>query len=296
MTYSKDMNWTDKPWVPGLGSLLLASVLQADVTQPAVTETSTNEPAATPAPGSVVVANPYQVILDRNPFALKPPPLVTTPLPPTNPASASSLKLTGFSSDSAGKNWKVWLTIPPQPGKSNPQYFSIAEHDKQGDIEVLEINGKENSAKVLYAGNTLDLNFKDNALPTPAAPAVPAVPGAHPPGAITTPGIVPAPGTPPPGLKTAATGAIPGATTTPGAGTTATPALRTIPARNVRTAPVDAQGVVSEGSTDPAVQRVLLEVQRKQAEMQGRTLPPVPEAPGVPSRRYAPAPPTPQNQ
>jgi hypothetical protein len=278
MTYFRDMNWTDQRRLTGLGSLLLAGSLCADVTEPPVTDTSTNPPAAGAAPTNPVVANPYQVILDRNPFALKPPPLITTISPPTNPASASSVKLTGFSSDSAGKNWKVWLMIAPQPGKANPQYFSIAEHDKQGDIEVLEINGKENTAKILYAGNSLDLNFKDNALPTPAAPVAPPVPGAHPPGAITTPGIVPAPGTPPPGLKTAATT---GMTATPGATAAPTPALRTIPARNVRTAPsVEAQSRAVEAQNDAAVQRLMLEVQRKQREIQGQTLPPLPPVTG----------------
>ena len=104
--------------------------------------------------------------------------------------------------DSNGK--KAWLVIPPSPGpgkSSNPQYLSIPEHEKQGDIEVLEINEKESTVKILNAGVPAELNFKDNGLPTPAAMPVPAAP-------INPHGIVPAPGTPPPAAKTTAAPAM----------------------------------------------------------------------------------------
>ena len=282
MAYFEGMNWTDKQRALGLAAMLLAPAVRADVTDPAANDSATNPAAANPT-----AANPYQVILDRNPFALKPPPPPPMIGPTNPPSSPSSVKLTGFTRDSTGP--KVWLMIPPGPGKSgNPQYFSIAEHDKQGDIEVLEINDKENSAKILYAGNTLELNFKDNALPTPAGPPTPLAPGLPHgiPGALPNPGIVPAPGTPPPGLKTAA-GAIPTGTAAsealaaryglqPGQ-STASPAVRTIPARNVRTAPVvEAQSQGTEGPVDPAVLRVLHEVQKRE----NPGIPPLPPLPG----------------
>ena len=98
-----------------------------------------------------------------------------TALPPTNKLDQLSVKLSGITSDKkSGK--KAWLIIPAPPNKNtNPQYLSIPEHEKQGDIEVVEINEKENTVKILLAGAPMELNFKDNGLPTPAAPLVPGI-------------------------------------------------------------------------------------------------------------------------
>src|SRR6059036_1947866 len=186
MEYLKRMNWIDRPLAVGLGGILLAAAGRADVTEPA--------------------ANPYQVILDRNPFGLKPAPALPQIGPPTNAIPQSNVKLTGITSDSIGKI--AWLMIPGQPGK-NPQYFRIPEHEKQGDIEVLEINDKDNIVKILNAGTQAELNFKDNGMPTPAAiPGVPLIPPGVP-GAVV-PGLIPAPGALPATIKTA--GAIPAPT------------------------------------------------------------------------------------
>src|SRR2546429_1659091 len=140
--------------------------------------------------------HPYQAIIDRNAFGLKPPPQVVNPIP-TNPVVPVNVKFTGITSNSRGK--KAWLMIPAQPGKNtNPQYLNgLAEHEKQGEIEVLEINVKESKVKILNAGSLVELNVKDNGLPTPAALPVPGVPlnSYGVPGALPTPGLVPAPGT-----------------------------------------------------------------------------------------------------
>ncbi len=269
MEYLKLMNWIDRPLAVGLGGILLAAAGRADVTEPA--------------------ANPYQVILDRNPFGLKPQPAQPLIGPPTNAIQQANVKLTGITSDSIGK--KVWLMIPGQPGK-NPQYFSIPEHEKQGDIEVLEINDKDNTVKILNAGTQVELNFKDNGMPTPTAPPVSGVPLLPPgtPGALPTPGLIPAPGALPTPIKTA--GAIPTPTGTAAADamanryglqpatTTASPGFRTIPARNVRTPSVSPQSQPEGIQSDPVVQRIMLEAQKAQAERQGKPFPPLPPIPG----------------
>jgi hypothetical protein len=256
MTYLKDMNWLQKPLVLGFGGILLAAA-RADVAQS--------------------TGNPYHVIIDRNGFGLKPPPPPLTNAPPTNPVTPVSIKFTGITSDSTSK--KAWMMIPPSGKSSNPQYLSMAEHEKQGDIEVLEINEKEGVVKILNAGQPIELNFKDNGLPTPAALPVPGVPvlphglpGAVP--GVPTPGIVPAPGTPPPGVRPAIvtpTGLNPGASATP----TASTSLRTIPARNVRTAPVETQAA-TQPATDPAVARILMEAAQEQQRQRGIPPPPLP--------------------
>ncbi|PYL01098.1 MAG: hypothetical protein DME18_09425 [Verrucomicrobia bacterium] len=265
------MNRVERYLAFGLAGISLAIAAQADVTEPA--------------------GNPYQVIIDRNPFGLKPPPLITNIIP-TNPVIPVNLKLTGITSDRIGR--KAWLMIPGQPGKNpNPQYLSIPEHEKQGDIEVLEINEKENTVKILNAGAPAELNFKDNGLPTPSALAVPGGPltphGM--PGPLPAPGVVPAPGTPMPALKTA--GAFPTGAAAPDAmaaryglqpTTPANTGLRTIPARNVRTTAIEPQVQGTEAPVDPAVQRVLIEAHRLQAEREGRAFPPIPPVPGIPGK------------
>ncbi len=241
------MNRVEKRLALGLGGVLLAVALRADVNGPA--------------------DHPYQAIIDRNAFGLKPPPQVVNPTP-TNPVVPVNVKFTGITSNSRGK--KAWLMIPAQPGKNtNPEYLNgLAEHEKQGEIEVLEINVKESKVKILNAGSLVELNVKDNGLPTPAALPVPGVPlnsyGA--PSALPTPGLVPPPGTLPSAFKTA------GATPNVGAY-----GPRTIPKRILRTEPIE-QPV--QAPVDPVVQRIMLEAQKQQVEAGGKPFPPLPPLPG----------------
>ena len=246
------MNRVEKRLLLGLGGLLLAVVLRADVKERA--------------------DHPYQVIIDRNAFGLRPPPQVVNPIP-TNPVVPVNVKFTGITSNSRGK--KAWLMIPAQPGKNtNPQYLNgLAEHEKQGEIEVLEINVKESKVKILNAGSLVELNVKDNGLPTPAALPVPGVPlnSYGVPGALPTPGLVPAPGISPSAIKTA------GLTPSGGDALAARYGARTIPTRNLRTAPIE-QPV--QAPVDPVVQRIMMEAQKQQAEAAGKQFPPLPPLPG----------------
>jgi hypothetical protein len=126
-------------------------LLRADVTEPKDSES-------------------YQVILDRNPFALRapmaPPPELTNP-----PPVKVDVKITGVTAHSGVK--KAWLMIPAVAGKSpNPRYLSMMEGDKDGDLQVLEINEKDATVKVLNAGVPVVLNFRENGLAAPTALAV----------------------------------------------------------------------------------------------------------------------------
>ena len=228
--------------------------------------------------------NRYEVIHVRNPFGLKDPPPVVTSLP-TNPVAPVNVKFTGITSDLAGK--KAWLMIPGQPGgkNPNPQYLSIPEHEKQGDIEVLEINEKDSTVKILNAGTTVELNFKDNGLPTPASLMVPGT-GLTPHGA---PGALPAPGS-------SVRVCVPVGPAGTAIGVPVTAVRKGPGGDHVFVISPDAQGKdrahlrpvltgteppvqAAEGPVDPAVQRVLMEVQKAQAEQQGKAFPPLPPVP-----------------
>jgi hypothetical protein len=231
----------------------------------------------------------YRVILERNPFGLKDPLPETKPDPSTtNVAVKVDIKLTGISGDGAAK--RAWLVIPPsgpvKPGQAPPQpkYLSLREGDEHDALKVLEIDARAATVKILNAGQTVSLNFKDNALPlTVVAPPV-GTPGptgnrpGQPPGLgkpvspVTTPTIAPA-GT----IPTADGGGMqPGIQTPTG--------LKPIPARNVRAssatttvAPQTAAPIQQQ--SDPATQYLQMRAAEELARRYGVQYPP-PAPPG----------------
>jgi hypothetical protein len=256
--YRSTMNWIERPWVLALSSLLVATPVRADVTEPK--------------------DNPYKVILDRNPFGLRDAPPQPDLLATNPPPVKVDVKFTGVTS--VGSSKRAWFVIPPLPGRQQPKILSLSEGDSDGDLKVLEIDEKVPTVKVLNAGIPVVLNFKDHGVATPAAaPAF--VP--HPlPG-----GVLPAPGLPPPGVRTAlATPYVPPTGMTPSGqpptttGTGPAP-LRTIPARNLRTAPVETQAPV-----DPAVQYLNLKISEEAARRRGIPYPPTPPIPGMPQGQH----------
>jgi len=253
------MNSTERVLRLVAGTLLLAATVQADITEPK--------------------DNPYRVIIDRNPFGLQDPPPPPDPSSLTNqPPVKVDVKFTGISSDSNSNSKRAWLMVPPGPGRPQPKYLSLSEGDSDGDLKVLEINETETTVKVLNAGVPVTLNFKEHGLTAPVAPVInPGLPGAAP-----VPGVVPAPGIPPPGVRTAATAPYtpqPSVTSGMTAQPNVNPALRTIPARNLRTTPVEPQQQI-----DPAVQYLQMKVQEERARREGVPHPPIPPLPGVPSQ------------
>jgi hypothetical protein len=255
VNYCIAMNLTGKGWCWGAGTLLLAAAVHADITESK--------------------DSPYRVIIDRNPFGLQDPPPPPDPSSLTNqPPVKVDVKFTGVTSDSSSK--RAWLMIPPGPGRPQPKYLSLSEGDSDGDLKVVEINETETTVKILNAGVPVTLNFREHGLSAPAGPMVhPGVPGA-------VPGVIPATTIPPPGIRTAyGTSYVPPSVTpqspvNPGG---SNPSLRTIPARNLRTTPVQTQ----QPQVDPAVQYLQLKVQEEKARREGVVLPPIPPLPGAPS-------------
>lgn len=140
--------------------------------------------------------NPYQVIIDRNPFALKPIPPPPEPGPaavPTNAPPPSEIKLTGITT----------LLGPPQvflqlvnAQTKKPEYPPPMQvGDKQMDVEVLSIDPEAGTVRIKQGDAETTLDFEKNGIKSAVAggPAVPPVPGVAPlavpppPGAIGTP-------------------------------------------------------------------------------------------------------------
>jgi hypothetical protein len=123
---------------------------------------------------------PYQGIVDRNVFGLKPPP--PPPDPEANKPPPPNIKLTGIITMFGKKQALMKVVLPPKPGvKQEEQSYILAVGQRDGDIEVLDIDEKAGIVKVNDFGTVTNLNFTDNGVklasgPAPGAP----VPGAPP--------------------------------------------------------------------------------------------------------------------
>ena len=152
--------------------------------------------------------NPYSGIVDRNVFGLKPAP--PPPDPEANRPPPPKLTLTGILSGSIFGGKRAIMKAPPsagkpgEPGKGEQSYvLGIGQRD--GDVEVLDINDKpgSESVRVNNAGITVVLTFEHDGqkpsggAPVPGAPPVAgAIPPPNPanpfkPAGSTSPGFVP---------------------------------------------------------------------------------------------------------
>lgn len=164
--------------------------------------TAPNLTAATPDDGP-----PYKSIAERNVFNLRPP--APPPAPPPPPSPTANVKLTGILTILGPKKAVLQIADPGKPADSK----ILKEGEREGDIEVLEINEIEGTVRIRNRDQEAVLNFQDHGVkpptgPVPATPAtnvvmiggrpVPVGPGGQP---ILTglPGQPPTPGSVPPG-------------------------------------------------------------------------------------------------
>ncbi|HZL41688.1 MAG TPA: hypothetical protein VFD66_00240 [Verrucomicrobiae bacterium] len=127
-----------------------------------------------------VPGNPYQGIVDRNLFNLKPMPRIEDPVNPAGPPP--KITLTGFTTILGDKRvlFKIQLPAKP-PNPTKDQSFIMTEGQRDDDIEVLQIDEKAGVAKFNNHGTiqTLDLatdGTKPPNVPPPIAMAPPARP------------------------------------------------------------------------------------------------------------------------
>ena len=134
-------------------------------------------------------SNPYQSIVDRNVFSLKPPP---APVDSAEANKAPVLKITLTGMTTIFGNKRVLMKTAPPPGKpgeapKTEQFYILTEGQREGDIEVLEIDEKVGSVKVNNAGTPMTLTFEKDGAKLPSTPP-PAVPGVPPNGVPPLPG------------------------------------------------------------------------------------------------------------
>ena len=103
-------------------------------------------------------ANPYEGIILRNSFGLKPPP---PPQPLTPPATAQKplpeLTLTGIA-DFSLKKWA--LLVATERGKT-PKSYTLTEGQQMDGLEVLGIDVHAGTVRVRFEGAEATLSFKE---------------------------------------------------------------------------------------------------------------------------------------
>ncbi len=124
--------------------------------------------------------SPYQPIIARNVFGLRSPP--PPPSPEANKPPPPKIFLQGITTFGGVKRALLKTQMPPKPGEkpTGDQSFILAEGQRDGDIEVLEIkaDGEASYVKVNDFGTITNLTFENN-------------------GIKGAPGPVPRPGMPP---------------------------------------------------------------------------------------------------
>jgi len=220
--------------------------------------------------------NPYQAIVGRNVFSLKPPP---PPQPPEDPLKKNpppTIKLQGLQTILGRRQVLFKLPAKP-PGQPKEESFVMNEGERQGEIEVVQIDMQTEAVKFRNHGQEQLLNMKDDA----DKPLIAAPPPGLPPGA---PGALP--GVPPPAAA-AFNPSAPSTVTTIGGS-------KLIPQRPMRQ-PTTTGGVplgttMSPQTTQPTQaapvltpeeQMVLMELQREQHK-NNPNFPPLPPTPITP--------------
>jgi hypothetical protein len=235
--------------------------------------------------------NPYQVIVDRNPFGLRPPPQPPTNAPPPAKPPTTNIKFTGITYD--GKIKRAWLVL------SATNYVDRVEGEEVDGIKIVKIDEIKSVVEVMQGGNLIPLTFETHGLAPSKVAAAGAPPGAapgavaaRPAGQLGGPVVVGRGGVVSTGATTGAPSIQP-ITSVPVVGQTsasATPAdaLRQIPTRAMRTLP--AQSPVNIPINTEA-QYLIMQADAAAQQSAGRPMPPVPPLPG--ERQAVPMPPTP---
>src|SRR5690349_14553010 len=125
-------------------------------------------PAAV-AGGTNVSDSPYKAIFVRNLFGLRPAEVRTAP-PPAAPSS--TIVLTGITTILGGRRAFLEITPPPKPLQPAKQISCIlAEGEREGAVEVVQIDPKNGSVKVSDNGTLTTLTFEKNGRKTSPTPA-----------------------------------------------------------------------------------------------------------------------------
>jgi hypothetical protein len=231
--------------------------------------------------------NPYQVIIDRNPFGLRPippPPVLPSNEPP--PPPPLGIAMTGITTLLGPP--KVFLEFTDQQTKKVERPSAMVEGDTYEAITVVSIDPENNRVKVKNGDAESWLDFEKNGVKAAGAGAPAPVPHPGFPGAKPATASVPVPGVPTPATMasdTARGGLVGGntaATTVPAPYNPNVPLSTAagLPPRPLRTdgagliggsgtAPVAPAAAAPAPSMTPAQAQAIIEARRLQLQQQG---------------------------
>jgi len=202
--------------------------------------------------------NPYNPIVLRNAFALKdPPPVIQTVLQPPKPPTNVELRgiTTLLGRPQVLLNFKVPGT-PPEPPKDRSMVMDVGQ--REGDVEVLEINPVAGTIRIRNQGTELAMNLRDNAAKPQSAPSVALPIPSLPPGA--------APQLP-----------VPAPAANPAPALLGTPTAPVLPTRNLRSAANNAAAKPLTALEQSAIMEI--ERERTKVLVQQGKMPPLPPMP-----------------
>lgn len=243
-------------------------------------------------------SHPYGVIVERNIFDLKAPP----PPPSTQPTNTPppNIKLTGITTILGKKQALFMVQEPTTPGKpaNKEESYILAEGQRQGLIEVVEINTKAANVKIKNDGVISVLAFEKVTLPQAPVSAPPNLAGSP---NVHMPNMIPPPGGGYPGggynpQNRFNNGQPAGYNNGVNAGNpNVAPGLTSIPTRTLRSGSDQQQPQLSAEE-----QMIMVELQREQNK-NNPNIPPLPPTPLTPGMNNSggngahgfPAPPSP---
>jgi hypothetical protein len=223
--------------------------------------------------------SPFQVILIRNPFGLRPVPTNVVVVTQTSaPPAQENVNLSGITY--VGGKKRAWMVIPAGGPRTNTATFSMAVGDPEFEgVKVEHIDVRRGVVQIRKQGVPTTLDFENHGLAYSGPVAVTV------PGAAGRPGRVPVPGQPRPGVPTpnaAVRAGVPGSV--PSASVNRTGGnvpggnnSQVIPARAIRTSPE----VDVEQPVDPATQALQMKLQEIRARQSGIPFPPMPPVSGL---------------
>lgn len=131
--------------------------------------------------------NPYAAIGGRNVFALKPPVAVTN-IGTAAVTAPAGLELQGFTTILGRPQVLIKMKVPPrppEPAKDRSLVMDVGQ--REGDVEIVEMDTRAGIVKLKNQGNLVSLNLKDNSSKLAPGPALPAPPVPQPAGMIPPP-------------------------------------------------------------------------------------------------------------
>lgn len=218
--------------------------------------------------------SPFQVILDRNPFGLRPVPTNVVVVAQTSaPPAQVNVNLSGIT-DVGGKQ-KAWMVIPAGGTRTNTASFSMSVGDPEFEgIQVEHIDVQRGVVQIRKHGVPTTLDFQNHGLAYTGPVAV------TPPAGAGRPGRVPVPGQPRPGVQvpTPGTRTLPGVNPGTATGGIPEPSVnpQVIPARAIRTTQEP-----NPQPVDPAAQALQMKLQELRARQANIPFPPMPPVPGL---------------